>query len=170
MFRRGLIFLLFLCLGAVIWVQSQELFLYFYVLFPALLFPLFYFYERGERLFFMISSVLGLAFYLFYLIPNLSLEMTLLGIGFVGVFGILAYYQTQWSLGLRLATELDEKAFTELEDLSAKYDSRLESLGHLENQVSGLLELFEIARDFGDCLSFEALSDEIIKNNRSPRS
>jgi len=56
MLRRGLIFLLFLCLGTVIWVQSKELLLYFYVLFPALLFPLFYFYERGERVFFMISA------------------------------------------------------------------------------------------------------------------
>ena len=51
----------------------------------------------------------------------------------------------------------------DLHALQKKYDSRRENLQNLEKQVSSLMEIFEIARDFSECISFEAMADLLNK-------
>ena len=42
----------------------------------------------------------------------------------------------------------------ETEALAQRHLVRMESLKHLEERVNGLIQLFEMARDFNECLDF----------------
>jgi diguanylate cyclase (GGDEF)-like protein len=163
MFKRGLIFLGFLLLALVVYVQGRELLLAFYVLFLLLLFPLYYFFDRQDRFLFSAAVFITAAAYGIFLFHERTVEMISFGFGYGGVFLILAAYRNFWISGMRAQTLQTNNARTELETLKQKYQSRLESLHHLEKQVSSLLELFEIARDFSECLSFESMSDLLVK-------
>lgn len=66
-----------------------------------------------------------------------------------------------------LAVRFRQRAIEEdIEVLREKYKARLDSLTHLESQAASLLELFETAKDFNECLYFEQLLDILSKRIR----
>ena len=159
MLKRCLIFSFFIILVIIVCAQSEELILSFYVLFPMLLFPLFLLVE--DAYLFLFPAGLGIAtvVYLVYVFRYPSKEMFLFAFIPVALAAGFLFYQKFWKKGLLVETEQCAGALSELETLKQKHHSRLESLHHLEKQVAGLLDLFEIARDFNDCLSFEAVAN-----------
>ena len=52
----------------------------------------------------------------------------------------------------------------ELEAMRKKYESRQQSLDHLERQVASLLNLFEIARELSESIDFSSLAGNLFKS------
>lgn len=158
MFQRWLIFIVFIFLAVNVCIQSEDLFLAYYTFFPLLVAALFLFLEDPYRLFFVKAVVIVLGIYLVYLVRHPSFEALFFGIGnslFIYAFFL---YRRMWFNRLQVESAQCKIALEELETLKGKHQSRLESLHHLEKQVGGLLDLFEMARDFNDCLSFEGMA------------
>lgn len=163
MLRHRLILAFFLGIVPLIYFQAEELLLAFYVLFPFVIFPIFYFLSQGTVWYAWASLALTLAVYGNYLYRFPTFEMFLFGLESSLVVAGLIFYRTQWERAVRGAEAAATKSKQELEALKQKYESRLESFRYLEKQVSSLLELFEITRDFSDCLRHEAMAELLFK-------
>ena len=164
MFKRWLLILLLLSLAAVVAAESSELILSFYVLFPVMLLPLFLILldETAPKIFFGALTFTGL-FYLYHLYRHPHAEMGVLGAG-LGIFiAAVLFYKRRWKDLLAKETSAARASREELEALKQKHGSRLESLHHLEKQVAGLLDLFEIARDFNDTLGYGPMAEILLR-------
>jgi diguanylate cyclase (GGDEF)-like protein len=163
MFRRILNFVVFLVLTVVLFMAGRQLELYDYIFFPMLLFPAYFFYERRDdtALGAMLVFIAGVFVYYLWMMP--SWRMAAFGAGLLLFAGLAAFYWMRWERTLREEIQLRNKISEEYEALKRKHESRLESLHHLEKQVAGLLDLFEIARDFGESLSFEKIAEIVQK-------
>ena len=158
MLKRGMTFLGVFILALVIYFQGRQLHLAYFVFFPVMVFLVFYFWVKKDMWLLLPMSLMvvvlwGLGFH-----AQPSLEVALMGGGSLAVFGILCGYQTTW---LRLAKEeaaQERRVKNELREFKEKFQTRTESLRRLENQVSRLNELFVIARDFSECLTFEMMT------------
>jgi diguanylate cyclase (GGDEF)-like protein len=164
--KRFLIFLSFVIVAAIVWVQSKELLLSFYVLFPALLFPFFFFMEDYDPILVPATLFMVLIIYLIYLIRVPSFDILFLGLGYVLTAAAFLFYRRQWKLAFLKEADQCEISLRELDTLKQKHHSRLESLHHLEKQVAGLLDLFEIARDFNDYLNFQGMANILYERVR----
>ncbi len=163
MLRRFLIFS-----GVVVWawfvyVQGHQLLLAFYVLFPFFLFPLFHFFNSEDYIGFNVVSLVIVGLYGVFLFHQRTLEMLGFGAGYAGAFLTWVTYRNFWVRQMQNENIHAKATQNELDSLNQKYHSRLESLHHLEKQVASLLDLFEIARDFSESLSFEAMSEILFK-------
>lgn len=158
MLKRVLKFIGFVFLLVTVWVQSHELFLCFFVFFSMLPFAPIYFLEENNRGMFAGGIFLCGVFYVIFFIRYPSVEIFLIGIFNVAIVALLMWYRNTWSKIVAIENAQCERAHQNWRNLEAKHKSRLESLHHLEKQVAGLLDLFEIARDFNDTLSFEGIA------------
>ncbi len=77
--------------------------------------------------------------------------------------GIWFYFIDYWHAMIVLVDTQKNKVIHDIELLREKYNTRSESLGHLERQVISLSNLFEIAKDFNECLYFDQLIDILEK-------
>jgi diguanylate cyclase (GGDEF)-like protein len=163
MLKRALIFSLFFMLMVVLLIKGSQLVLYYYIFFPLLLFPAYYFFENRDWV--ALISLFALVFLLFvyYFFQMPSWTMGFFGVGHASFLGTLAFYWYRWQRTVDVEMARCSAATEELEQLRRKHESRLESLHHLEKQVAGLLDLFEIARDFGECLGFDKISEILQK-------
>ncbi len=152
----------FLLLVFFVTLKATGLALTFYILFPLLIIPALLFIVVFPRLWGLPMAALAVS-YFFYAAFHLSLETGLLGAGSFALIGVFFLYRDHWQRVLARQTSLSGQALEELTLLQRKHHSRLESLHHLEKQVAGLLSLFEIARDFNDSLSYEAMQDLLSK-------
>ncbi len=163
MFKRRLIFIVFLCLAVNVCIQSEDIFLAYYAFFPLLMIALFFFLEEQYRPFFLKAAFVVSGIYFVYLVRRPSFEAVLFGMGNLLFMGTFFLYRRMWAGRLQLESDQCGVALREFEALKEKHRSRLESLHHLEKQVGGLLNLFEIARDFNDCLSFEGMAQMLFE-------
>jgi diguanylate cyclase (GGDEF)-like protein len=163
-------FLILLCLGAllafVVW-QSQEVILAYYLLSIFWLMPLFYFWKA--RTYPMLAfSTLGVLFlHAWFFIWNPSLRMIALWFCQILLFMGFSFYWWELKRFYDRAGDSKEQVRKNLESFQAKYQTRLGSLRHLEVQVSSLMNLFEIARDFSECMDFKTLAEFLLKKLRS---
>lgn len=158
MFKRLLAVITFLILISLIYWEGQNLPLTATVLTPFLIFPLFYLASspNPRALFFCLSvAALTLGVHLY---EHFSLTDIILGIGVLLLLGGLIIYQRLWRRRIQDESGMEKKSFEDLESLKVKYATRLESLHRLEKQVSSLMELFEVARDFSEALSYEEMA------------
>lgn len=132
------------------------------VLFPALVLPVLIFMEVFSRVWVFSLGAIALS-WLFYGFFHPFGETGVLGGSVFLLIGACVVYRYHWRRVLVRETKLSQSALEELDQLKQKHHSRLESLHHLEKQVSGLLGLFEIARDFNDSLSYESIQDLLTK-------
>ncbi|MBI1977685.1 MAG: GGDEF domain-containing protein [Candidatus Omnitrophica bacterium] len=77
----------------------------------------------------------------------------ILAVGAVAV----SFYQKMWHEKVQGVEEKKLLTLHEKQALEERHQTRLESLKHLEKRVNGLIHLFEIARDFNECLDFTQL-------------
>ncbi len=159
MLKKTLALIIFLILVLIIGAQSQDLLLQFFVLFPMLIFPIFFFREEPYESVHKIAIGLTAVFYSYHLIRHPSPSMLVLGFIVTGLFFLFRYYRRRWERRIKKAGRECENSQKELQALEQKHKARLESLHHLEKQVAGLLDLYEIARDFNDYLSLEGMAD-----------
>ncbi len=158
MHKRILTFLSLLLIAAFIYWKGEELSLAFLILFPLVIFPVFYLSDFERRRFLFFVAAVALLLFAIGLYRHQSQEVLFLGIGTTLLLGALLYYRMLWQGLLREESENEQKVQEGLESLKRKYETRLESLLRLEKQVSSLMGLFEIARDFSECLSLETMS------------
>jgi len=85
---------------------------------------------------------------------------------FISTILIWFYYFRSRQEYLRSRLTQKEQDASDMNILNKKYKSRVESLNHLEHQVGGLLELFEVAKDFNECLYFDQLMNILSKRVR----
>lgn len=158
MLKRLLKFSGFAVLAIIVWVQAHELFLAYIVLSPLLLLPAMLLKEQSEKTsFYACLIVIAVMFGVFFMRYR-YFEIFLLGGLQILLLVFFTAYQKHWLRYAAAEARLSHAALANLEALKQKHQSRLESLHHLEKQVAGLLDLFEIARDFNDCLSIEGIA------------
>lgn len=127
----------------------------YFAFFPFGFLVVFYLYWSREWLLFFLAFGLLLLSYCFVgQTLTLKESMSLSGVTLCS-FGLLAYGQRVWEGLIRQETVRAETAKTELAELKQKHATRVESLFHLEKQVASLINLFEIARDFNECLNLK---------------
>jgi len=166
--RRYLLILLALVAAIffVVW-QSREVILAYYLLSVIWLLPLYCFLK--ERIYWLLvlsaAGVLLLHAWFFRIDPHLRM-MALWAVQ-VLLFTGFCYYRWELKRFQDRAQESKETVRTTLEAFQAKYQTRLGSLRHLEVQVGSLMNLFEIARDFSECMDFNTLADFLLKKLRS---
>jgi len=166
MLKRGLIFFLFLMTIPVIYIKARDLSLAYYVFSSILIFPLFYLYVAKDRFLFTSCAVIYGAFQAYYLIWHFGLEMLILIALHIGLFLLLSFYNRLWQDRLTRENRKNDDLLKEWETLKHKHAHRLENLQHLEKQAASLMDLFEIARDFSECLSFSLLAELLHKKVR----
>jgi hypothetical protein len=166
--RRHLLILLGLGAAAffVLW-QSQEIILSYYLLSTIWLIPLYYFYKNRVYGLLTVSAIgiLTLHAWFFRMAPHPRM-IALWGVQAL-LFAGFCYYHWELKRFLDRAQEAKENVRKSLESFQAKYQTRLSSLRHLEVQVSSLMNLFEIARDFSECMDFNTLAEFLLKKLRS---
>ncbi len=160
-------------LGALVFFvfwQSRDLPLVHFLISTLWIFPLFYFLKERAYLFFVGALIVVVALQgdFFLGVPRWRVSV-LWGIQLF-LFFALCYYFAELKRFFALAQTKKEDVRKTLESLQSKYQTRLNSLRHLEVQVSSLMNLFEIARDFSECMDFETLTDYLLKKLRSELS
>lgn len=165
--RHLLIFLALLAIAAFVVWQSQEIILSYYLLSAIWLLPLYYFLK--EKVYGLLAvSTLGVFLlhgWFFRIDPHP--RMIALWIVQALLFAGFCYYHWELKRFRTRAQESTENVRKNLESFQAKYQTRLSSLRHLEVQVSSLMNLFEIARDFSECMDFNTLAEFLLKKLRS---
>ncbi|MFH0983950.1 MAG: GGDEF domain-containing protein [Candidatus Omnitrophota bacterium] len=166
--RRSVLILVSLGVAVlfVVW-QSQEVSLSYYLLSTLWLLPLYYFFkEKTYGL--LAAAVLGVcALHAWFFVGNPHLRVAGLWVVQVLLFLGFCYYYEELKRFLDRAQESKESVRKSLESFQVKYQTRLSSLRHLEVQVSSLMNLFEIARDFSECMDFSTLAEFLLKKLRS---
>ena len=75
----------------------------------------------------------------------------------MAAIGSLNLYIKVWNQKLDGILERKAVALQEKQALEERFRMRAENLKHLEGRVGGLIHLFEVARDFNECLDFSQL-------------
>ena len=163
MLKRGLIASAFFGLVFFIWLRSQQLTLSFYVLYPSVWVPVLYFFDGPHRWWSAVLGSCAIALGVLFVATHPSPEMFWIFLSAVGLFLMFWLYRRRWQTLLGLTTAALESALMDLDRLKGMHQSRLDSLHHLEKQVSSLLDLFEIARDFNVCLGFREIADTLYR-------
>lgn len=166
MLKQILALLGFLCLVFIVFMQSIEHGLSYFVLSMLLVFPLCYFYLQGRYFLVAVGMLLNLLVFASFFIKNPKIEMLLSGAVQTALFFIVAGYRQMWERRLHFETTTNERLLHEWEVLKRKHQVRVENLHNLEKQASSLLDLFEIARDFSECLSLGAMVELLHKKVR----
>lgn len=160
-----------LVLGFVLWVflhvtYNADPFYLFYA-YPFILLLVFYVHVSGGRVSTVITILLALFLAIFAVEQTRELIYSLLILISALSYCALVLYQKYWN---RQIEEVEAKLGFVLKDkkvLDERHHARIESLRHLEERVNGLVHLFEIARDFNECISFSeilaALDQKVIQ-------
>ena len=125
--------------------------------FPFILLLIFYLFVSEEKIATAILILFSL-FLIIYAVEQTKDSRYLILIVISGLaYWILILYRKYWNrqvemIESRLALVLKDK-----KTLDERHHARIESLKHLEERVNGLVHLFEIARDFNECISFSEM-------------
>lgn len=163
MLKRGLIFFLIMLCLPILYLKVRDLELNYFVLAPLFIFPLYFLYfERGRYSFYAAAAIVGaVSVYFFFKMP--SFDLAIFQAGQAALFGSLVLYEKRWTRRLEAETRVNEQLLHACEMLKGKYEHRLQNLHTLEKQVTSLMDLFEIARDFTDAMQDETLVDLLQK-------
>ena len=143
--------------------RAAETPLAYFVFFPVGITTLYYFYGLRQWIFILLTGALLLGFYFFTPFGAFLEEgLALVGVG-LSSFALLVYHEQMWIREAREAEKRSNQAQAEFRDLKQRHGTRVESLLHLEKQVASLINLFEIARDFNECLDFKETAQILFK-------
>lgn len=166
MFKRNLIFIVFLFMLPAVYFKTLDLKLSYYVFSSLLVLPLFYFYTERSRACFYTGLTLFFLFEAFYILRDFEAEMLLLFLGHAAFVGLFVLFHKRWERRVEKEINKNREILRDWEILKHKHQHRLDNLQHLEKQAASLMDLFEIARDFSECLSYSSLADALQKKVR----
>jgi len=162
--RRHLLILtaLIAAVSFVVW-QSREVILAYYLLSALWLLPLYYFLKDKAYAFLIPATISVCLLHVWYFRVAPHPRMIMLWLAQASLFAGLAYYRWELNRFQVRVLEGKETVRKNLEIFQTKYQTRLNSLHHLEVQVGSLMNLFEIARDFSECMDFNTLAEFLLK-------
>lgn len=127
---------------------------YLFYVFPFILLLIFYLSLSEDR----ISTIVMILFSLFLIIYAVEQTKNLIYLTLIAISGLaffsLSLYQKYWDRQIKGVESKLALALKDKKALDERHIARIESLKHLEDRVNGLVHLFEIARDFNECISF----------------
>ena len=134
-----------------------------FVFFPVSFLAIYFFFDRRDWFFYAAALVLAAGSHVYSLGTRFPQEtLGLAGISIGGFFSLLYFRRNLDSL-LQVEEKSCGQVQAELTDLRGKHATRVDSLLHLEKQVASLINLFEIARDFNECLDFKETAQILYK-------
>jgi len=142
---------------------SQDRSLYFSTYIIVLCIFLMYFYFQGDYISFALASALLIIHFFVKLL--LSGEASYIWVGFVFVFVgfYCAYDYFLWHSQIKLSLEKRDRSSEEIQKLKERFESKEESVRRLEQQVMDIVRLFEIAKEFNECLVNKDLAEVILQ-------
>lgn len=158
MFKRLIVLLVFFALLIFVGMQTYRLPLSIFVMLPMILLPVLYVYDSPQKKNFLLMSGCFCVFTFIYALFLRSFNLIFFGLILAVSSAIFFFYRRKWVELMESEESLKRHAVSELDQLKLKYDSRMESLHHLESQVGSLIDLYEIARDFNECLNLGAVA------------
>ncbi|HNX68477.1 MAG TPA: GGDEF domain-containing protein [Candidatus Omnitrophota bacterium] len=164
--KRFLILAIFAGTVGFVTHQTGDLILVYYLLSPLLLFPVFYFLKERAFVFLGVTLVTLAFFHGWFFSRDPHVRIGVLWAVQAALFSVLCVYLFALRRFFEQAYARKEEVRGSLENLQSKYQMRLSSLRHLEVQVGSLTNLFEIARDFSDCMDFGTLAEFLLKKLR----
>ncbi len=164
MFRSVTVLIgLFLC-SYFLTRYSLNFYIYHFLLTPFWVFPLVYWWIKKEKVFFALGMLVFAVWQVYFGFKTSFNFVFFLWILCAAIAGVLMAVKKVFVMRiLRRSQEVSEKR-RELESIQKKYESRQQSLDHLERQVSSLLNLFEIARELSESADFESLAENLSKS------
>ncbi len=164
MFKSRLIFSLFIAMIPVIFFKATDLYLSYFIYSTFLLFFCSLLYLEQDRILFRAAVGLFAMMDLLNIFREKSYEAVGLIIVHALVLGCLVYYRKSNFQKLKTEINKNDEILKEWETLKKKHQNRLENLRHLEKQSASLMDLYEMASDFNECLSFAVLTEQLSKN------
>ena len=138
-------------------IVTESDFSLLFLMAPFLFLLAFYFSIIGDRLSTCVTVGLLLLWTIYAASRSQNSIHLLLILSFVLVALAVSLYEWHWAHRIREAEERKQRTCNETKVLQEKTSARLDSLKHLESRVNGLIQLFEIARDFNECLNFSEI-------------
>ncbi|OGW79392.1 MAG: hypothetical protein A3G33_03370 [Omnitrophica bacterium RIFCSPLOWO2_12_FULL_44_17] len=132
----------------------------FFFLPPFFLIMLVLWMRKQMALLIFVANLLLLAMAI-SLIKTMNLFYLVIPVAISGLLCTYYLHQKIWEKTILRSGEKKQNTINEMQAIKDRYDARIESLNYLERQVSGLIKVFEMARDFNDCLSFSELLQAI---------
>ncbi|MBU3758703.1 MAG: GGDEF domain-containing protein [Candidatus Omnitrophica bacterium] len=163
MLQRNLILGVFLLMMPVVYFKTRDLELAYYVFSMLLALPLYYFCAENNRRLLAFTAFSFAGFQFFYIAGDFHPEMVLFLLMHAGLLAAFMAYRHEWEKRFEEESLVNKDILREWEVLKHKHQHRLDNLQHLEKQASSLMDLFEIARDFSECLSYASLADALQK-------
>lgn len=151
-----------LYLGFEVSVEREYLFV-FWLPIPSVLILTFLFFKEKKWFFVSASALLGVVFYK-ALMQGMWVSVTL----YMGALGVMAYLIER--IQVRIASEnkmsetILEKSEKSLGLMKSRFDQEEEKIRAFQNKVDSLTRLFEVAKDFNVCLTFDSLLETIQKS------
>lgn len=157
MLKKVFIFILSLFLLLVARIHEYGAIYHYVIWFSFFLACIIYVLSEKDYVLFWILLPLGLISSFSYWNLMSPLQFFFLNI-LTGTSSALWFYHMKlWERTLSGVEIQKNKVVADIRILQDKYQARADSLSHLEKQVSGLLDLFEVAKDFNECLYFDQL-------------
>jgi len=163
MLRPSLVFAFFCVISYFFTMRSLEFPVFHFLLTPYWAFAFFYWWDE-KRMHLLAAGVFVFTAWQFYYGYRTGFHyFFILWLMCAAVFFLLMLVRKIFEsrIGTRIS-QVAEKS-RELEANRKKYDSRQQSLDHLERQVASLLNLFEIARELSEAINFSGLAENLSK-------
>ncbi len=163
MFKRILGFAIFLVFFLLSGALSGESSMYYPLLFTLLAVFVLYFYFLDDTIsFFLALFLLGVNLVVKISFSSEKNYIWLFSLIFVILlFSFLDYFF--WKSKSKLSHEKKSRSSSEIQALKEKFESKEESVKRLERQVSDIAKLFEIAKEFNECLAYDDLMGVVVK-------
>ena len=131
----------------------------FYLFFsiPLIFLLALYFFILADRLSVLITICFALISIIYMTYETHNLTYLLLILILASATASVFIYMQYWNQKVMQTEEKKNIIKKEAEALQERRQARMESLRHLEQRVVGLIHLFEIARDFNECLDFSEM-------------
>lgn len=167
MFRSLLVLGFFSILSFLFTRRSLEFPVFHFLLSPFWSLAFFYWWLEKKHQILVVGGIVFFAWQAYFGIRS--------GFEYLGLLWLLCFSVTACLVALRQVFEMRiqkrrervAEKNRELDLVRKKYESRQQSLEHLERQVASLLNLFEIARELSEAIDFSALADNLFKALKS---
>ncbi len=154
---------LFVC-SYVLTFHSLEFYVYHFLLTPFWVFPLVYWWLKKEKIYFAAGMLIFSAWQVYFGFRSGFTHVVILWVLCVLIAAALLGVRKIFAARIAARTREVSDKKRELESIQKKYESRQQSLDHLERQVASLLNLFEIARELSESADFESLAENLSKS------
>ncbi|HRK61683.1 MAG TPA: diguanylate cyclase [Candidatus Omnitrophota bacterium] len=143
---------------------SLNFYVYHFLLTPFWVLPLVYWWIKKEKIFFISGIVVFAVWQIYFGFRSGFTYVAILWLLCAAIACILFSVRRVFNARISSRSQEVEDKKRELESIQKKYESRQQSLDHLERQVASLLNLFEIARELSEAADFENLAENLSKS------